>query len=160
MRVCIKHPFDLVGDRVALVQQVTQAVGQSGQDGLGRRGARDHDGLRVECGEDPLDQAGAHPGCALGDDLGELRSTGPADPSGFVQAPRLATPPTATRPTPTSPTSRPAGTAHHYGQSNAAALLMRYGLDWTERQIGNHENVTRQTMQYHLDQGSGGSWKP
>jgi hypothetical protein len=35
------------------------------------------------------------------------------------------------------------------------ALLMRYGLDWTEQQIGRHEGVTRETMRYHTERGVG-----
>jgi len=52
-------------DLVALLQNLAQAIGQSGQDGLGRGGAGDSDGLLVQCGEDRLDEPGAHFGARL-----------------------------------------------------------------------------------------------
>lgn len=39
-RVRVKDPLDLSTDLVALLQDLAQAVGQPGQDGLGRGGAR------------------------------------------------------------------------------------------------------------------------
>ena len=79
-RVRIKHPLDLAGDLITLVQQVTQAVSQSRQDGLGR-GRAGHDyGLRVQRGQDLFDQAGAHARGSGLDDFEELRPARLADP--------------------------------------------------------------------------------
>jgi hypothetical protein len=72
--------FDLGADLVSLPENVTQAVGQSGQDRLGRGGARDCDGLFVESGQHLLDQAFAQAGRVLARDREELSAASLAQP--------------------------------------------------------------------------------
>jgi hypothetical protein len=75
-RVRIEHLLDLNSDLIALFQQVTQAVRQLRQDGLGRSAAGNDHSLGVQGGEDLLDQPGTQARSYGSDDLGEFRPAG------------------------------------------------------------------------------------
>ncbi|KMS85621.1 hypothetical protein ACZ91_41390 [Streptomyces regensis] len=55
--------FDPCSEEFALVKDGPEGTGETGDDQRGRVGARDDDGLFVECGEDVLHQPLGHPRC-------------------------------------------------------------------------------------------------
>ncbi|CAG7631822.1 hypothetical protein E143388_07338 [Rhodococcus opacus] len=73
-RVIIEGPLHVLGDRFPLLESLFQGVGVFGEDGLGGRGAGHDHGLLVEGGKDVGGQPGAHSGCVLDRDRGELSS--------------------------------------------------------------------------------------